>query len=54
MKQAANIQKLELSMLLPGITLSTSSTNYFPVQQAQLIRFDGTKWVRFGEVLGHE
>ena len=52
MRQAANIKGLELPMLLPGIRINTSPTDYFPIEQMQLQRFDGTAWVRFGEVLG--
>jgi len=41
MKQAANLRHLELPMLLPGITINTSPTNYAPIKQAQIRRFDG-------------
>jgi branched-chain amino acid transport system substrate-binding protein len=37
--------------LLPGIKLNTSATNYYPVTQQQLTKFDGKSWVRFGGVL---
>ena len=50
LKQATSIQNLELPMLLPGIRINTSSTDYFPLEQMQLMRFDGKRWVRFGEV----
>jgi branched-chain amino acid transport system substrate-binding protein len=52
MKQAANLKNLELPMLLPGIRINTSTTDYDPVKQLQLMRFDGKEWVRFGEVTG--
>jgi branched-chain amino acid transport system substrate-binding protein len=52
MKQAANLKNLELPMLLPGIRINTSATDYDPVKQVQLMRFDGKEWVRFGEVTG--
>jgi branched-chain amino acid transport system substrate-binding protein len=51
LKQAAGIHDLALPMLLPGITVSTSPTDYYPVKQMQLMRWDGKHWVRFGEVL---
>jgi ABC-type branched-subunit amino acid transport system substrate-binding protein len=54
MRQAANLKNLELSMLLPGIKINTGPTDYFPIEQAQMIRFDGAKWVRFGPILGQE
>ena len=52
MKQAANLQNLELPMLLPGVRINTSATDYDPIKQLQLMRFDGRQWVRFGEVTG--
>jgi len=52
MKEAGNLSKLELPMLLPGISINTSATDYDPVKQLQLMRFDGKEWVRFGEVIG--
>ncbi|HEY5931032.1 MAG TPA: ABC transporter substrate-binding protein, partial [Burkholderiales bacterium] len=52
MKQAANLKNLELPMLLPGVRINTSATDYDPVEQLQLMRFDGKEWVRFGEVVG--
>ena len=52
MRQAANIKNLSLSLLLPGITLNTGPSDYFPVKQAQMMRFDGKEWVRFGQILG--
>ena len=52
MKQAANLQNLELPMLLPGVRINTSATDYDPIKQLQLMRFDGKEWVRFGEVTG--
>jgi branched-chain amino acid transport system substrate-binding protein len=38
-------------MLLPGITVSTSPTDFAPIKQMQLEKFDGTTWQLFGEVL---
>jgi branched-chain amino acid transport system substrate-binding protein len=54
MRQATNLRDLELLMLLPGITVSTSPTDYYPVQQLQLRRFDGKRWVRFGDLVYDE
>ncbi|HXZ02785.1 MAG TPA: ABC transporter substrate-binding protein [Stellaceae bacterium] len=51
LKQATNLHDLALPMLLPGIRVSTSPTDYYPVKQMQLMRWDGKHWVRFGEVL---
>jgi branched-chain amino acid transport system substrate-binding protein len=51
MRQATNLRDLELPMLLPGIKINTSPTDYYPVQQLQLMRFDGKRWVRFGDLV---
>jgi branched-chain amino acid transport system substrate-binding protein len=54
MKQAANHQKLRVPLLLPGITVSTSPTDYYPVQAVQLSRFKGETWDLFGDVMHAE
>ena len=46
MRQATNLKAVQLPMLLPGITVNTSPTNYFPINQLQLERFEGARWVR--------
>lgn len=51
MRQAANLRNLELPMLLPGITVNTSPTDFSPIGEMQLARFDGKRWVLFGNVL---
>jgi branched-chain amino acid transport system substrate-binding protein len=51
MRQAANLKDLELPLLLPGIKINTSPTNYSPIHQMQLSRFNGESWELFGEVL---
>ena len=51
MKQAASIHNLTQPMLLPGITISTSATDFAPVKQMQMAKFDGTTWQLFGEVI---
>ena len=54
MKQAANFQKLRVPLLLPGITVSTSPTDYYPIQAVQLQRFKGESWELFGDVMHAE
>jgi branched-chain amino acid transport system substrate-binding protein len=54
MRQATNLRDLELPMLLPGIKVNTSPTDYWAVQQLQLMRFDGKRWVRFGDLVYDE
>jgi branched-chain amino acid transport system substrate-binding protein len=54
MKQAANFQKFPLKMALPGITVSTSPTDFYPVQAVQLQRFKGDTWDLFGDIMHAE
>jgi len=54
MKQAANFQKYKLPMLIPGITINTSPTDYYPIQSVQLARFKGESWELFGDVMSNE
>ena len=51
MNQALNLHDLELPTLLPGIKVNTSPTNYHPIRQMQLAKFDGATWVRFSDVI---
>ena len=51
MKQATSIGKLEVGTLLPGISVSTSATNYHPIRAMQLQKWDGKNWVRFGGII---
>jgi len=51
MKQAASLKNFELPMLLPGIKVNTSPTDFAPIEQEQLAKFDGEKWALFGETI---
>jgi branched-chain amino acid transport system substrate-binding protein len=51
MRQAANLRDVALPMLRPGIKLNTSATNFIPIREAQLMRFDGTQWAQFDGLL---
>ena len=50
MKQAASIKGLSLPMLLPGVKVNTGPTDFYPIEQEQLAKFDGERWVLFGEI----
>jgi ABC-type branched-subunit amino acid transport system substrate-binding protein len=50
MKQAASLKNLELPLLLPGVKINTSATDFAPIEQEQLAKFDGERWVLFGEL----
>ncbi len=55
MRQATSLKDVTNPMLLPGIKLNTSATDYHPIEQMQMMRFDGTRWVGFGALIdtGH-
>ncbi|HET7794968.1 MAG TPA: ABC transporter substrate-binding protein [Rhizobacter sp.] len=52
MKQAANLKNVKLPLLLPGMTINTSPTDFFLIEQGQLAKFTGTQWAGFGDVIG--
>ncbi len=51
MKQAANLKNVDLDMLLPGIKVNTSPTDFAPIEEWQLMRFQGANWHLFGDVI---
>ncbi|MET3225773.1 branched-chain amino acid transport system substrate-binding protein [Bradyrhizobium japonicum] len=51
MQRAEGMKGIELDLLLPGVEVNTSPRNHFPIHQMQLIKFDGTRWVRFGRLM---
>ena len=54
MKEAANLHDFTVPMLLPGIKINTSPTDFAPIKQIQMARFDGERWTLFGPVLSGE
>ena len=51
MKQAASLKNLKLPMLLPGVEISTGPSDFAPIKEMQLAKFDGTTWKLFGKVI---
>jgi ABC-type branched-subunit amino acid transport system substrate-binding protein len=51
MKQAANLKDFRTEVLLPGIKINTSPTDFAPISQLQLMRFKGEKWELFGDII---
>ena len=51
MKQAASLKNFDPGLLLSGITVNNSATNFAPIHQLQLMRFEGDSWKRFGPVM---
>ncbi|WP_050043993.1 enoyl-CoA hydratase/isomerase family protein [Bradyrhizobium sp. LTSPM299] len=51
MMQAANLKDFTSEMLLPGIKINTSPTDFYPIEQMQMMQFDGHAWKLFGDVI---
>ena len=54
MKQAAGFHNYVPPLLLPGITVNTSATDFYPIQAVQLARFNKETWDLFGYVMHAE
>ena len=50
-RQAASVKNLALPMVLPGVKVNTSPTDYYPIKQMWMQRFDGKQWVLFGDLI---
>jgi branched-chain amino acid transport system substrate-binding protein len=48
MKAATSLNVTNDPFLLPGITVKTSATDHFPLDQAKLQRYHNGHWVSFG------
>ena len=51
MRQAASLKNIKLPLLLPGMTINTSPTDFYPIEQGQLAKFTGQLWQGFGELI---
>ena len=51
MKQAASLD-MTSPMLLPGIRIKTGPDDFYPIEQEQMLRWDGKTWQLFGKVYG--
>jgi branched-chain amino acid transport system substrate-binding protein len=51
MKQVTSLHDVENPVLLPGLKINTSPTNYHPITAMQLEKWDGKSWALFGEVI---
>jgi ABC-type branched-subunit amino acid transport system substrate-binding protein len=51
MRQATSMHNLEVPLLLPGIKVNTTSTEYQQIRQLRMRRFDGKRWAYFGDLI---
>ena len=54
MKQAANLKDIQLPMIIEGIKVNTSPSDYYPLQAVRLARFKDQTWELFGNIITHE
>jgi branched-chain amino acid transport system substrate-binding protein len=54
MRQAASLKDFAPDTMLPGVKLTTTATDFAPIEQLQMMRFKGDKWERFGDVISGE
>jgi len=54
MKQAASLKGIQQTGLLPGVLIRTTEKDFSPIEQLQLMRFEGERWVLFGDVIDGE
>jgi branched-chain amino acid transport system substrate-binding protein len=52
LKQATNIGDLQLSMFLPGVTISVSPEDHGAIRKLQMVKYDGQRWIFVGSVAG--
>jgi branched-chain amino acid transport system substrate-binding protein len=50
MRQMASLD-MKIDVYLPGISIKTSATDYSPIDQLQLVRFNGQRFEPFGPVI---
>jgi ABC-type branched-subunit amino acid transport system substrate-binding protein len=51
MKSAASMKNFVTDTALPGIAINTSETDFYPIEQMQLMEFNGERWELFGDVI---
>jgi branched-chain amino acid transport system substrate-binding protein len=54
MKQAASLKDFTPDTLLPGVKINTGASDFYPIEQLQMMRFKDKKWDLFGPVISGE
>lgn len=54
MRAAISLKGLKLDLLIDGIEINTSPTDYRPIKQMQMMKFQGESWLRIGSVVSGE
>jgi branched-chain amino acid transport system substrate-binding protein len=51
MRQAASLKNYQSTVMLPGVAINTSPTDFRPIEQMRLVQFDGNAWQPIGDVI---
>ncbi|MBV8798326.1 MAG: ABC transporter substrate-binding protein [Alphaproteobacteria bacterium] len=51
MRQAAGLKDVTLDLTLPGMSITTSPTDYRVYKQVRMMRFTGERWEEFGPII---
>lgn len=51
MRQASSLKDVSLPTLLPGVRLNTSANDHFPIEQMQMMKWNGSTWELYGAVV---
>jgi len=51
MKQAASLKDFTPDTLLPGVKINTSATDFYPIDQLQIMQFKGDKYELQGPII---
>ncbi|QAU40105.1 ABC transporter substrate-binding protein [Bradyrhizobium guangdongense] len=54
MRQASNLKDVALDLPLPGISVTTTPTDYRVIKQFQMVQFDGLHWQKLGDIVSDE
>ena len=54
MKQAASLKGFAPDTLIPGVTITTSPTDFAPVEQLKMMQFKNGQWELFGDIISAE
>ncbi|MEW6641816.1 MAG: ABC transporter substrate-binding protein [Pseudomonadota bacterium] len=54
MRQVASLKDVNTDLALPGITITTSPTDFRVIKQLQMIRFKGERWESFGPIINDD
>lgn len=51
MASIRDMKAVEIPVLLPGVTVDTAADDGYPLEAAQVMQFDGTRFERLGEII---